>query len=223
MLLCVPCHSKNLEEKSLTDIANAFKAPWIGWQELSIAGLPLLPEESEAILSKLSDQSFAQTSVAAILEKNGKINEAIAALEKIEPGDQFRTKHVWRSRLYHTIDNEQLALKSLQMADQAFHTHKTPYGTQQIFINQTRMAFAMDQLDSLRSWLEWIIESNCSATLRWQAMQEILAFELQLNTIIKRQLTYSCKDVKHGGKIFHGMKGDCFAKTFAISLNSPRR
>ena len=174
MLLCVPCHSKNLEEKSLTDIANAFKAPWIGWQELSIAGLPLLPEESEAILSKLSDQSFAQTSVAAILEKNGKINEAIAALEKIEPGDQFRTKHVWRSRLYHTIDNEQLALKSLQMADQAFHTHKTPYGTQQIFINQTRMAFAMDQLDSLRSWLEWIIESNCSATLRWQAMQEIL-------------------------------------------------
>ena len=74
MSLCAPCHSQKLEEKPLTDIANAFKAPWIGWQELCIAGLPLRPEESEAILSKLSHQSVAQTSAAAILEKNGKID-----------------------------------------------------------------------------------------------------------------------------------------------------
>ena len=165
--------SQALTDAQLESIARGFHDPWIGWQELCTASLPLEKSESTILIGKLENIPGAWQALTSLHEKNQQLDKAIQTLSQPQLGEEHTNKPLWRCRLLFEQGNLPAARQSLADADQFLHDNRSPYEREPIFVPHSRIAFSLGKLDSLRSWLEWILTEKCSALMQWKAYADL--------------------------------------------------
>lgn len=91
--------SQELTNAQLESIARGYHDPWIGWQELSAAALPLEKSETFSLIGKLETIPGAWQALTSLHEKNQQLDKAIHTLSQPQLGAEHANKHLWRCRL----------------------------------------------------------------------------------------------------------------------------